>query len=237
MAQVANPYNRRYRASSVKRVVIAHLVVVALALLIPLVSGLFKPKPPETIAINLAVGAPPAEVRDPQPAPREVTPQPPDPPPREPDPPPPPAEPEPRPRNPVEIQNGRRVKIDQDRPRQKFPDVSNAFSDLRDVKPEQLSAGPVSDDSAEFSKVRGAMMAGWIRPVREETGLVTAQLRIRLGAGGRIIGSELSRSSGHAQMDASVRAVPARVGRIPGLSADFIRKYPSITIDYEHDGL
>ena len=237
MAQVANPYNRRYRASSVKRVVIAHLVVIGLALLIPLVSGLFKPKPPETIAINLAVGAPPTEAPDPQPTPPEVTPQPPDPPPREPDPPPPPREPEPRPRNPVIKQNGRRVTIDRQRPKPNVPNVDDALRDLTEVRPDQLSTGPVTDESAEYAKIYQAMMAGWIRPVRDETGKVVAQLTIRLGAGGAIVGSQLSRPSGNAQMDASVRAVPARVGRIPGLSSEFIRKHPSITIDYVHDAL
>ena len=56
-------------------------------------------------------------------------------------------------------------------------------------------------------------------------------LLVRFGAGGRITGYRVVQSSGDAKVDQSVLAAAKRAGYVAGLSADFLKKYPEITIE------
>ena len=56
-------------------------------------------------------------------------------------------------------------------------------------------------------------------------------LLVRFGAGGRITGYRIVQSSGDAKVDQSVLAAAKRAGYVAGLSADFLKKYPEITIE------
>ena len=56
-------------------------------------------------------------------------------------------------------------------------------------------------------------------------------LLVKFGAGGRITGYRVVQSSGDAKVDQSVLAAAKRAGYVAGLSADFLKKYPEITIE------
>ena len=56
-------------------------------------------------------------------------------------------------------------------------------------------------------------------------------LNVKFGAGGRIIGYRIVRSSGDAKVDQSVLAAAKRAGYVAGLSADFLKRYAEITIE------
>lgn len=55
-------------------------------------------------------------------------------------------------------------------------------------------------------------------------------LTVRFGAGGKILGYKIYQSSGDAKVDQSVLAAAKRANHVSGLSAEFLRKYPEITI-------
>ena len=56
-------------------------------------------------------------------------------------------------------------------------------------------------------------------------------LLVKFGAGGRITGYRIVQSSGDTKVDQSVLAAAKRAGYVAGLSADFLKKYPEITIE------
>ncbi|MBQ3097349.1 MAG: energy transducer TonB [Kiritimatiellae bacterium] len=56
-------------------------------------------------------------------------------------------------------------------------------------------------------------------------------LLVKFGAGGRIAGYRIVQSSGDTKVDQSVLAAAKRAGYVAGLSADFLKKYPEITIE------
>ena len=55
-------------------------------------------------------------------------------------------------------------------------------------------------------------------------------LTVRFGPGGKILGYKIFQSSGDAKVDQSVLAAAKRANHVSGLSAEFLRKYPEITI-------
>ena len=55
-------------------------------------------------------------------------------------------------------------------------------------------------------------------------------LTVRFGAAGKITGYKIFQSSGDAKVDQSVLAAAKRADHVSGLSADFLKKYPEITI-------
>ena len=56
-------------------------------------------------------------------------------------------------------------------------------------------------------------------------------LTVRFGGGGKIVGYKIYQSSGDAKVDQSVLAAAKRADHVSGLSADFLKKYPEITIE------
>ena len=56
-------------------------------------------------------------------------------------------------------------------------------------------------------------------------------LNVKFGAGGRILGYRIVRSSGDKKVDQSVLAAAKRAGYVAGLSADFLKRYSEITIE------
>lgn len=61
--------------------------------------------------------------------------------------------------------------------------------------------------------------------------LRSVHLNVKFGAGGRIVGYKIVRSSGDAKVDQSVLAAAKRAGYVAGLSADFLKRYAEITIE------
>ena len=55
-------------------------------------------------------------------------------------------------------------------------------------------------------------------------------LSVRFGGGGKILGYKIVQSSGDAKVDQSVLAAAKRADHVSGLSAEFLKKYPEITI-------
>ena len=55
-------------------------------------------------------------------------------------------------------------------------------------------------------------------------------LAVRFGGGGKILGYRIVQSSGDAKVDQSVLAAAKRADHVAGLSADFLKKYPEVTI-------
>ena len=55
-------------------------------------------------------------------------------------------------------------------------------------------------------------------------------LTVRFGGGGKILGYRIVQSSGDAKVDQSVLAAAKRADHVSGLSAEFLKKYPEITI-------
>ena len=56
-------------------------------------------------------------------------------------------------------------------------------------------------------------------------------LSVRFGPAGKILGYKIIRSSGDAKVDQSVLAAAKRANHVSGLSADFLKRYPEITIE------
>ena len=55
-------------------------------------------------------------------------------------------------------------------------------------------------------------------------------LTVRFGGGGKILGYRIVQSSGDAKVDQSVLAAAKRADHVSGLSAEFLQKYPEVTI-------
>ena len=56
-------------------------------------------------------------------------------------------------------------------------------------------------------------------------------LTVRFGAAGKILGYKIVQSSGDTKVDQSVLAAAKRADHVSGLSAEFLKKYPEITIE------
>ena len=56
-------------------------------------------------------------------------------------------------------------------------------------------------------------------------------LTVRFGAAGKILGYRIVQSSGDTKVDQSVLAAAKRADHVSGLSAEFLKKYPEITIE------
>ena len=55
-------------------------------------------------------------------------------------------------------------------------------------------------------------------------------LTVKFGGGGKILGYKIVQSSGDAKVDQSVLAAAKRADHVSGLSADFLKKYPEVTV-------
>ena len=56
-------------------------------------------------------------------------------------------------------------------------------------------------------------------------------LMVRFGSGGKILGYRIIQSSGNEKMDMSVLAAAKRAGYVAGLSSEFLKRYPEVTIE------
>ena len=55
-------------------------------------------------------------------------------------------------------------------------------------------------------------------------------LAVKFGGGGKILGYRIVQSSGDAKVDQSVLAAAKRADHVSGLSAEFLKRYPEVTI-------
>jgi TonB family protein len=152
------------------------------------------------------------------------------------------------PPKPEPFKKGRRVTT---QPKEDFTKLKRATVTTAQEKPlssdeirKALQAGarpgtrntlPDSEVSRCISLVRRAMYDAWIQPGSAEAGPRPAQLTIRLDSAGRLVSYRLKQSSGSAYFDQSVLKAAAGVQQIRGLSADFLKQYETLTIEFVLD--
>jgi len=88
------------------------------------------------------------------------------------------------------------------------------------------------EDSRCFEIVRRTLYGAWSQPGRAEAGNAQAEITLRLGPGGKILGSEIARPSGNRVLDRSVLDALNAVERISGLTAGFMERHKVITISF-----
>ena len=94
-------------------------------------------------------------------------------------------------------------------------------------------AGTAGADDSGWALIRQAFYEAWQQPSFADAGNAEATVTIRLGGRGTVLEARLTRSSGNALLDTTVnRALPC-VTAIPGLSADFVRDHPVVTLAFK----
>jgi TonB family protein len=132
------------------------------------------------------------------------------------------------------IQKGRRIKA----PPQNKP-VKQTLSDkeIREWLGRRARIGtvdslPSSEQAMNFALVRNALYDAWEQPPRAEAGPRPAEVEFSLDSAGRLSGPRIVQSSGSAVFDASTLEAVRAAGRIPGLSARFLREYPKLSVEF-----
>ena len=102
------------------------------------------------------------------------------------------------------------------------------------ARPGTKNQMPTDELSRCFSLIKMRFCEIWDRQKPSwSPNLRTALLEIRFGPGGKVVQTSLSRSSGDAEVDRSIRSAASAMGTVYGLTADFIREHPVVTIDCE----
>ncbi len=194
-------------------------------------------------------GEPTPEVAPPEPEPPEQQPPEPEPPAPEPEPVPEPPAPEPeptpapvpqKPRHVVEVS---KVKVRRDKPevskRPKTPSKQELDKIIRDKMgpvrgpigdPRGTTASPSADGTA-MARIKSTLYGAWYRPAYEDRGSNTVVLRLTFRADGSFT-SVIETSSGSPAFDNSVLNAAKGVGRFTFLPDGFVRRHPSLTIDF-----
>jgi TonB family protein len=89
------------------------------------------------------------------------------------------------------------------------------------------------EDTLSLESIRRAFYEAWDQPSREESAGKIVRAEITLAADGRITGRRILEKSGIPAMDDSVMRALDMVTRVNGLTADFHRRFPSVTIAFE----
>lgn len=236
-----------FRASVIS--VIAHVAVFIIAISYAAISGCrFKKQKVELVEFTIAVDQ---FIEEEPPAPKEeVKKSPPEPPPKkddiaikkEPKKPEPkkpePKKPEPKKAKP-KIEKGKRVT----KPVVKSdikPKTKQTLSDAeiqkwlnKRVKIGETTSLPQNDLSLNFSILKNAIDTAWYQPPREAAGFRPAEITFNIGPGGRISNPRIAISSGSVVFDKSAIDAINRIGSLPDLSAEFIKQYKELTIEFK----
>jgi hypothetical protein len=215
------------------RVVTAVHVVIVLGL--ALMSGcrmLFRPKPLQTIPIEFTVEVPaaPAQAAAPDPAPDPVIvpppvrdavalPQPPRTPPKKP------------PRRRIETSRRRVTRHAETERQTKLSPEEIERLLAEGARPSDRTRIPDAD-ARGFARVRAAFYDVWVQPSRAEVGGLTAEAAIVFGTGGRVISGRLSRPSGNAVLDNSVRRALNAVRQVTGLPNGFVERHREMSVAF-----
>jgi outer membrane biosynthesis protein TonB len=208
-----------------------HVAIVILLLVVPAVSRLFRKKPDMVIPIEFVVAVPPAPVPEPDPQP---TPAKPKPKPVEPDPVPPKPKPKPRVRPKIERSTNLVTRTTSAKPPPAKPtplpeEIARLLA--AGAKPSDHTSVP-GEDPRCLEMIRRALYAAWVQPSVSGAASLVAEATLELGAGGAVRSGRVSRSSGSAEFDASVEAALRSVSRVEGLTAGFLKRYPSVSIAF-----
>ncbi|MDD5706528.1 MAG: TonB family protein [Kiritimatiellae bacterium] len=238
---------------------VAHAAVIGVFLLVALVQGcIYRHKKVELIEFTVAVNSgdveEPPDEQPPEPKEPEKLREPDKPPELPPEPDripepkkevkkPPEKKPEPKkpdPPKPTEnkkkpIDKGKRIKA----PPQPKP-VRQTMSDAeiekwlnRRARVGTVDSLPTSEQALNFALVRNALHEAWDQPPRADSGSRPAEVEFTLDSAGRISAPRIVQSSGSAVFDASVLTAVRAAGRIPGLSARFLKEYPKLSVEFK----
>ncbi len=89
------------------------------------------------------------------------------------------------------------------------------------------------EESLNMEMIRRRFYDAWTQPSGEEAGRSVAEGTIWFNANGTIARAELTRETGISAMDASVNFALNSVKEVPGLSAEFLKTYRKITIEFK----
>lgn len=219
--------------------------------------GVENELPPETPPVSEPDPPPPEPPKEPDPPPPEppkepdVTeavvevpekPKPPEPP-KPPQPPKPPKPPEP-PKKPEKTREQRMAEMRNRTTKIKTPPPkNNGRTDKRPpdwekllmqgYKPGAANQGlDASEEARCFVLIRQAFYAKWDRPAWTSS-LGKMCLSVQFGAGGKVIGYSLTKSSGDPSADRTVLRAASQVGYVRGLSSTFIEKNRTVIVRFE----
>lgn len=225
---------------AVKVSTIVHLSLVAVLIVAALTARYMRRKPRERVTFvefQVAVPPPPADVEVPAPT---AEPKAPEPEPVAPIPKPKPQpQPKPKPKPKPKIERStKRVKRAPETP-QRPPEPALTPEEIRKL----LDAGARPSDRTVlpeerpalglyYAQVREAMYAAWEQPVGLPSG-TKAEGMIRVRRDGQVVENRLTRPSGHAVLDESVRAALRAVGRLRPLPENYTGRDLEITIVFE----
>ncbi|MBL7076511.1 MAG: TonB family protein [Kiritimatiellae bacterium] len=210
-------------------VTVVHIIIVIGLSVMSGCRWLFRPKPKEVIPIEFTVevagelAQEPAPVVEPDPPPAPTpapvpAPRPPDPPPKKP------------PRKKIETSQKRVRRGGSDRkPTLSAEEIQKLLD--QGARPSDRTRIPDAD-ARGFARVRAAFYEVWVQPSRAEVGGEAVETIIVLGTGGKVISGRISRPSGNAVLDNSVRRALNAVKQVTGLPSGFEKRHREISIAF-----
>lgn len=234
----------RQFSKTFKAVLIVHLVILLLVFSRSGIARLLEPKPELVTPVEFVVDVSPdmpdvskvlPDLHEPAPEPEPIA---------EPDPiPEPQVVPKPDPKPPVVHKHRKRkkIKISHTRITRSNKPNHNRLSQAAINK--LLAQGALAGDHTSIPDkdsrclaiIKRTLDSVWDQPSAEAVGNSVAVLQINLASNGRVSNGKLSRRSGNAALDSSVLSIVDNVNRITGLTPDFIRRHPSVTISFTVD--
>lgn len=231
--------NRFHR--NLRRIALAHVVVVLILSILPIIRQCGDKKKPHEIVTFIEMAAPEPEpvltpvesldLPEPEPAPAP-----------EPKPAPPPPEPEPQPVKKKKIIQKSQKRIKRPTP-DKPPAPKLSDEDIRKLlenKIEQTAArAPVNDPLPAwyYALVKQTLYEAWQQPSGNALPPgVSASVEIRVQRDGSIARRALTSPSGHAMMDRSVMTAVESVSRLRALPSSYPEAHKDITITFELTG-
>ena len=229
----------RQFSRTLKFVVIVHAVLFLLLFSRSGIARLLEPKPELIIPVEFVVDVSPAmpdisdvlpDIPEPEPIPESI-----------PEPiPEPQAVPEPRP-DPPKPKPPKRKKIEISRKRVNRGSKQKRLSEAEIKK--LLDMGALAgdhtsipdEDSRCMAIIKRKLDSVWDQPSAEAAGDSIAVLQLKFTGDGRISSGKLYRKSGNIVLDSSVSSIVGNVQRIHGLTPNFIRRHPSVTISFSVD--
>lgn len=230
-----------------KVVIMAHAVLLLLIFSRSGIARLLEPEPELVIPVEFVVDVSPAmpdvddvlpDIPEPDPMPETIPEPAPIPEPQavpEPDPKPKPEPPKPKPpkRKQIEVSKKRITRSsNSNRPKKNL--LSEA--EIKKLLAQGARAGDYTsipdEDTRCLAMIKRTLDAVWDPPSAEAAGDSIAVLQLKLSGNGRISSGKLFRKSGNAALDSSVSSIVGNVQKITGLTPDFIRRHPSVTISF-----
>jgi outer membrane biosynthesis protein TonB len=236
----------RQFSRTLKVVIIVHAVLLLLVFSRSGIARLFEPEPELIIPVEFVVDVSPAmpDINDVIPDVTEFEPEPilepiPDP---EPEAIPEPQavlepKPEPKPKPPKR----KKIKISKTRVNSSNASKQKRLSaaEIKKLLDKGARAGDhtsIPDEDARcMDIIKRTLDSVWDQPSSEAAGDSIAVLQLKFSGNSRISSGKLYRKSGNVALDSSVSRITQNIQHINGLTPDFIRRHPSVTISFSVD--